>query len=67
MDQRTCKVISYIGNNFNDKLSLADMAQLVNLSSPHLCRLFKTETRMAPGRYLKFLKMYEAQRLLETT
>jgi AraC-like DNA-binding protein len=43
------------------------MAQLVNLSSPRLCYLFKSESGISASRYLKLLRMKEATVLLSTT
>jgi AraC-like DNA-binding protein len=43
------------------------MARLVNLSSPRLCYLFKSESGISASRYLKSLRMKEAAVLLSTT
>jgi transcriptional regulator GlxA family with amidase domain len=48
-------------------LTLAEMAQAVNLSPSHLYHLFKSETGEAPARYVKTLRMSKAKELLETT
>jgi AraC-like DNA-binding protein len=48
-------------------LSLDTMAQSVNLSTPHMCYLFKAETGTPPAHYLKLLKMQGAALLLTGT
>lgn len=49
------------------RLPLTRMAQLVNLSTARLSYLFKHETGMSPSRYLKSLRMREAEILLLKT
>jgi transcriptional regulator GlxA family with amidase domain len=46
-------------------LRTADVACSVNLSMWHFAHLFKTETSVSPKRYMRNLKMKEAERLLD--
>lgn len=67
MDQRVHQVIKLMKVDSEQELSLGKMAGMVNLTPARFCRLFTAETGVAPLRYLKLLKLQEAQRLLETT
>lgn len=49
------------------ELSLAELAQSVNLSVWRLSHIFKTDVGMPPIRYLKLLRMERAKVLLETS
>ena len=49
------------------ELSLAELAQSVNLSVWRLSHIFKTDVGMPPIRYLKLLRMERAKLLLETS
>jgi AraC-like DNA-binding protein len=49
------------------ELSLAELAQSVNLSAWRLCHIFKSDVGMPPIRYLKLLRMERAKQLLETS
>jgi two-component system response regulator YesN len=65
MDGRVITVINLLEEDLRRGLSLDDLARSVNLSSWHLCHLFKSTTGTSPRRYVKSLRMREAQRLLE--
>lgn len=67
MDERVRRVIDFLDSSFNEELSIEDIARIVNLSSSHLARLFRTETGVTPFQYLKSLRMRKARELLETT
>jgi transcriptional regulator GlxA family with amidase domain len=53
--------------NLRQSITLGEMAQSVNLTPEHLCRVFKSHTGTSPARYFKRLKMQRAKELLETT
>lgn len=67
MDRRVSHVIATMGSNLRRKLTLTEMAKSVGLTPEHLCRVFKTEVGLSPGRYLKQIRMREAERLLVGT
>jgi len=50
-----------------DRLSLEELAQSVNISTTRLRALFKSETGMTPSQYVKKLKIEKAKRLAENT
>lgn len=49
------------------ELSLAELAQSVNLSVWRLCHIFKSDVGMPPIRYLRLLRMERAKDLLESS
>jgi len=67
MDRRVKKVILLMEQGFDQPLSVADLAQAVNLSPGRLCHLFKSETNVALLHYLRALRMEHAKILLQTT
>jgi AraC-like DNA-binding protein len=67
MDLRIEGLVALMKDDLTQRLPLSRMAQLVNLSSPRLSYLFKSETGISAARYLKSLRMQEATALLSTT
>ena len=67
MDPRVEKVVSRMKEEFRQDPSLSEMAQVVNLSPSRLRYLFKKETGVAPGHYLRAFRLEQAKELLETT
>ncbi|MET0647838.1 MAG: AraC family transcriptional regulator [Pyrinomonadaceae bacterium] len=67
MDRRVQRIIVLMGEAKCREVTLCEMAQAVNLTAPHLCRLFKAEVGLPPLQYLKHLRMREAVGLLEST
>ncbi len=67
MDPRVEKVVTRMKEEFHRDPSLSEMAQVVNLSPSRLRYLFKRETGVAPGHYLKAFRLEQAKELLETT
>jgi transcriptional regulator GlxA family with amidase domain len=67
VDKRVEKIIQMMRDNVRSELSLADLAQSVNLSVWRLCHIFKSELGMPPIRYLRLLRMESAKDLLESS
>lgn len=67
MDRRVQRVILMIESDIRRDYTLAEMAHAVNLSPSHFYHIFKSETGMAPTRYMKEFRMNKAKELLETT
>lgn len=67
MDSRVEKVKQSMRDNLAEKRSLRDYADSVDISVWHLCRLFKSETRISPIQYLTSLRMEKASHLLRTS
>ena len=67
MDKRVEKVIQMMRDDVRGELSLAELAQSVNLSVWRLCHIFKSDVGMPPIRYLRQLRMERAKDLLESS
>ena len=67
MDRRVQKVITLMKNHLRRGVSSSQLAQSVNLSPSRLYQIFKDETGMPPAKYLRMLRMQQAEQLLETT
>ena len=67
IDHRVKMVIRFIEANGDRQLSLNEIAQSINVSPWHLCRLFKMATGTSVNQYLLGLRMQKAKELLETT
>lgn len=59
------KAIKYIHQNYHRKISLASLADYVNLSSGYLCRLFKAEVGISVTNYINELRMKKAMELIK--
>lgn len=58
------KAIDYLKENFNQKLTNAELLSIANLSPYYFIRLFKKETGKTPHEYLIYLKIEKAKELL---
>lgn len=60
-------IISYIGSNLDRELTTRKLASLIGLSASRTGYLFKIETGMSIGRFVKQQRLEKARELLETT
>jgi len=67
MDRRVQTIIYLMQENLSEEFPFDKVAKTLNLSPSHLRHLFKSETGMAPVRFLKYLRMQKAKDLAETT
>lgn len=59
--------LTYIKENYQDKIYLSDLAGQVNLNGQYFCRLFKKAIGCTPMEYLNEYRVKQARRLLEET
>lgn len=59
--------LTYIKENYQEKLYIADLAGCVNLNEQYFCRLFKKAVGHSPVEYLNEYRIKQAMRLLEET
>jgi transcriptional regulator GlxA family with amidase domain len=64
---RVQTVIQFMNSNLGRRISLTELADVANLSPSHLSHLFKTQTGLSPGEYLRRLRMEKASHLLTST
>ncbi len=57
--------IDYLAGNYEDQPSLDDMASAAGMSAYHFQRTFKTWTGVSPKRFLQFVTLGHAKRLLD--
>ena len=67
LDKRVEKIIQMMRDDVRGELSLAELAQSVNLSVWRLSHIFKSDVGMPPIRYLRLLRMEKAKHLLESS
>jgi transcriptional regulator GlxA family with amidase domain len=67
VDHRVEKVVHIMRADLSKELSLADLAQSVNLSVWRLSHVFRSEIGISPIQYLKVLRIERARHLLETS
>lgn len=67
MDRRIQIVISAIETDFRRAWTIAELADLVNLSPSRLRHLFKAEAGQTPTQFLKAVRLQAAEKLLRTT
>lgn len=63
--ERLKTVLSYIHDNYNQKLYLKDMARTINLSKYYFCKFFKEEIGKTPIEYLNNYRILEASKLIQ--
>ncbi len=59
------QAIEYIYSNLHKRITVEDIAENVNLSPSHLSRVFKKETGMTLGAYIRIQKLERAKNLLK--
>jgi transcriptional regulator GlxA family with amidase domain len=66
-NRRVRIVIDFMNANLQRRISLTELANVVDLSPSHLSLLFKTQTGLSPGEYFRRLRMENARHLLATS
>jgi AraC-like DNA-binding protein len=63
--QRFKNVISYIENNFTEKINLDKLSRMAGFSEGHFCRLFKQITGMTAIDYINNMRINKAAELIK--
>ncbi|MFG6358282.1 MAG: AraC family transcriptional regulator [Acetatifactor sp.] len=61
------KIIEHIREHYDGSISLRDLAAQFHMSEGHLCRFFKSMTRMSPVEYINFYRVSMSMELLRQT
>lgn len=61
------KILDYVDANLAQKISLADLANLIDLSSFHFSRMFERSLGIPPHQYLNQQRIERAKQLLKQT
>ena len=64
MDRRIEAALEVIHKETQRNVPVRELAQQVRLSTGHFIRLFKTETSLSPRQYVRYLRMKQAEALL---
>jgi AraC family transcriptional regulator of arabinose operon len=67
MDGRIAWAIAEMTQRFDRPVTVSQLAAAVNLSPSRFCHLFRDETGLSPGRYLRLVRLERARQLLENT
>ena len=59
--------LTYMKDNYQEKIYLSDLAKQVNLSEQYFCRLFKKAIGQSPIEYINEYRIKQTLRLLEET
>lgn len=61
------RVVGYMFENYNEKVTVEDLAKVAMFSKFYFTRVFQRVTGISPGRFLTAIRLQEAKRLLLTT
>ena len=64
-NNKIVKVISYLKENYNQKISINHLAEMVNMSPATFQRHINMVTTLSPIQYQKSLRLLEAARILQ--
>ena len=59
--------LTYIKDNYHEKIYISDLAKQVNLNEQYFCRLFKRAIGHSPMEYINEYRIKQTRRLLEET
>lgn len=67
MNEAVERVVDYLYEQYDQPITLADMADVAILSQFHFARTFREVTGVSPGRFLSAIRLQRAKGLLTTT
>lgn len=67
MNEAVERVVAYLYDQYDQPISLADMADVAILSQFHFARTFREVTGVSPGRFLSAIRLHRAKGLLLST
>jgi len=65
-DYRINKITRFIAAHYSDKITVKDLAELVNLNKAYLGRLFKKQTGISIDRYITKIRVRNAENMLQS-
>lgn len=63
--QRLCRILEYIEASLDQKITLADLAEMAGVGKFYFCRLFKNSLNLTPYQYVLQQRVERAKRLLK--
>jgi transcriptional regulator GlxA family with amidase domain len=67
VDKRIAMLKEEMSSDLQKKWDVKELAQIINLSQPHLLNLFKIHTGTSPIHYLRELRLEKSRELLENS
>lgn len=64
---RLKKVLNYIQMNYSRRITISELAILINMSEGHFCRFFKSMVHKTPIEYINYYRITKASSLLQDT
>ncbi|MBA4493829.1 helix-turn-helix domain-containing protein [Paenactinomyces guangxiensis] len=64
---RIKQVLQYIEQHYSEKISIRELARIIQMSEGHFSRFFKSVVRMTPVEYMNTLRINRAAKLLRET
>lgn len=61
---RTKRAVEYIHGNYQNNITVSDLAEMSNMCSDHFIRVFKKEHKKTPSEYISDYRIYKALNLL---
>ena len=65
--ERLKRVFTYIDEHYNERVYVADLANVLNMSTDNFFKYFKEFTQMTPTEYINHYRIGQAESLLKTT
>lgn len=62
--ERLKKVMEYIYNNYNTRISINELAEILNMSEGYFIKFFKAMVRKTPVEYINYFRVNKAVQLL---
>lgn len=63
--ERLKKVMNFIYDNYSSRITIKELAHLLNMSEGHFIRFFKTMVRKTPIEYINYYRVNKAVEILE--
>ncbi len=64
---RVGEIVTYIGYNAHEPITTASLAAAFHMDEHYLCRLFKSQMGVPPGKYINAYRVEKAEALLRNT
>ena len=65
-DYRINKITRFIATHYSDKITVKDLAELVNLNKAYLGRMFKKQTGISIDQYITKIRIQNAENMLQS-
>jgi AraC-like DNA-binding protein len=67
VSQRSFQIVNHINKNYVEDIKLDQLADMLHISSNHLCKIFKADTGYTVFQYLNIVRIKNAALMLSTS